>query len=171
MSEYRDEYGTGDRITEFSVVEVQKPSTLVTALLDDSLSALSSWVVPIAPDSGVPLPVFVETESELDRARRLLDEFPIEPRTFVRGTTDDTDKTESTSDSTPSSASTPTETDGSSTLIEDVPGISETVAAALRDAGYENVTNLQRATDEELAALEGLSKHRVQLIRATVGSK
>lgn len=170
MAEYRDEYGTGDRITEFSAAAVRQPSALVTALLDDSLSALSSWVVPVAPDSGVSLPVFVETESELDRARKLLDEFPAEPRIFVRESDDDTAEPQSDPDSTQPSASSSTETDRSSTPVSDVRGISDTVADVLRDAGYESVTDLRRATDEELAAIEGVSPHRVQLIRATVGS-
>lgn len=189
IHDYRQERGTGDRVTEFEAVAVHHPSSAITALLEESLTGLSSWVVPIAPESEVPLPVVVESEAELERARELLEEFPAEPPAFVAessdeplgsngesdGDSDDRSDSPSTSEATASAdeGREGANEDGEeeATPVEAVRGVSDSVAETLHEAGYERLADLQAASDEELEALEGISTQRVQLIRATVGSR
>jgi len=83
ISEYRSEHGTGNRVTDYEIVSVDEPSEAVMALLNDELSGLSSWAIPVSPTSGVQLPVIVESEAELERARALLSEFPDEPPVYA----------------------------------------------------------------------------------------
>ncbi|WP_222913482.1 hypothetical protein [Natrinema sp. SYSU A 869] len=180
---YREKYGTGDRVTDFNFVSVHHTSSAVTVLLNDSLSELSSWVIPVAPESEVPLPVLVESEAELERARALLDEFPTEPPVLVDEASDTNGDEVSGELATADQVGTAIEDDSgstspqseseesSSTPVEDVRGVSDSVAEALRNAGYERLVDLQTATDEELEAVEDVSAQRVQLIRATVGSR
>ncbi|WP_254523996.1 hypothetical protein [Natrinema caseinilyticum] len=183
IHDYREEHGTGDRVTDFNIVSVRRPSSAVMVLLKDSLSGLSSWVVPVAPESEVPLPVLVESEAELERARALLDEFPAEPPVLIDEVSDMSDdeasgelataeQTETPSGDDPVSVSPPSDTQESTpTPVEDVRGVSGSVAEALRDAGYERLIDLQTAADEELESVDGVSAQRVQLIRATVGTR
>jgi len=176
ISEYREAYGTEDRITAFEVVATQSLSPAITALLDESLAELESWVVPVAPESAVPLPVLVESEAELAAARALLDEFPAEPPVTLEDAPDD----ETTSGGSDESGG---ETDGSdtsgggdggppgetSTPVEDVRGVPAAATEALHAAGYERLDDLRRATDDELTAIDGISPQRVTMIRAAVG--
>jgi hypothetical protein len=78
---YRDCYGDGKRVTDFGVVESARPSE------SEQLRLFGFGIfdhgeeirVPVAPDSGRPLPVYPQSTNELDRARELLDEFPARP--------------------------------------------------------------------------------------------
>lgn len=177
MSEYRPEHGTDDRITEFEVVDVESPPKAVLALLGESFGDLASWVVPLAPESDVPLPVLVESEAELERARELLQEFPAKPPIFVEDDSSGnnagggrsgggTGKGGGTGDGGQSGGK-----GTSSTPVEDVRGVSDSAAESLRSAGYEQLRDLQQASDEELTAVDGISTQRVTLIRASVGHK
>ncbi len=73
---YRREYvrscGNGDRITEFSAIQVQEPRP------QDEKYLPSGAVVPVAPKSGAVLPVKVSGEG-VGQAISLLAEFPAEP--------------------------------------------------------------------------------------------
>jgi hypothetical protein len=172
MSEYREGHGTPQHVTEFEVVDVCPPSKAVMALLNDSLLGLSSWVVPIAPQSRVPLPVVVESEAELRRARSLLDEFPSKPAVDINSPDGESTENRGAVSSTPRGEIESEDVDmqeSSSTPVEDVRGVSSSIAVLLRDAGYEQLSDLQVATDEELESIEGVSSQRVQLIRAAVG--
>lgn len=76
---YRDGYGDGDRVTDFAAVEtVPVPESV--ALLGDGVDA-SLVSVPVAPDSGMSLPVVVTSQAELERGRELLSELPRRPPT------------------------------------------------------------------------------------------
>ncbi|WP_436926036.1 helicase-related protein [Halosimplex amylolyticum] len=176
ISEYREEYGTSERITEFEVVATQSLSPAITALLDESLAELESWIIPIAPESDVPLPVLVESEAELTQARALLDEFPAEPPVFIQDGPDD--KTSSgndgdsggeTADGGTSGGAAVNPSDLASTPVEDMRGLPDSATEALRVAGYEYLADLHQATDDELTAIDGISPQRVMMIRAVVG--
>lgn len=81
MTEYREAFGDGDRVTEYR--------TLPTATLDgDDVAPLQERgilepgeriEIPVAPESGVRLPVVVTTREEFEEATALLAEFPSEP--------------------------------------------------------------------------------------------
>lgn len=186
MSEYRKEYGNRDRVTEFEFVSVISPSKAITALLDDTLSGLSSWVVPVTPETDVPLPVVVESEAGLERARGLLAEFPADPDVFP-----DDSGTGTTVEGEPSpDAHEMTETGKkrgagglgeedpkdleyksvSATPVEETRGVTDPIAEALREECYTDINDLRKATDQELAAIDGVPEERVQLIRAAIGS-
>jgi hypothetical protein len=70
--EYVRRYGDGSRITEFSAITVAEPRP------QDRQYVPSGAVIPVAPESGEVLPVYVST-NEVDRAISLLAEFPAEP--------------------------------------------------------------------------------------------
>jgi|GEM_PF-2842980 len=80
INDYREQYGDDNRITEFDTIET-KPIEDVThdELGSRDIAVNASGVVPIAPESGTPLPVLVRTDTELDAARNLLTEFPTYP--------------------------------------------------------------------------------------------
>lgn len=80
---YRDSHGDDQRLTSFKMVDVEQPPSAVLTLLGDQWSKLATWHVPVAPESGTPLPLIVETEAELERARVLLAEFPEEPQVRI----------------------------------------------------------------------------------------
>lgn len=71
-SDYAAARGNGDRVTDFSAIEVAEPRA------SDAQYFPPEAKVPVTPQSGEPLPVIVG-ESELDRALQLLAEFPAEP--------------------------------------------------------------------------------------------
>jgi superfamily II DNA or RNA helicase len=185
IGEYRTEFGNEHLVTDYETLDVTSVPRIVTLLLEGELSDLSSLVVPVTPDGGTPLPVVVESESELKRGRRLLREFPAEPptetveddqnapedidstSTLTPGTVPDQDRPNETVST--SSAST-SSNDGPAVPVEDVLGVSESTAEALRSAGYECKSDLRSASDEELQAVDGVSTQRVTLVRAAVGS-
>lgn len=70
MDSYRERYGNGDRVTEFPTLDTETVSV-------DTISG-EEVRVPIAPESGVALPVLVN-ENDLRDALQLLTEFPPEP--------------------------------------------------------------------------------------------
>ena len=67
MSDYRDSYGNGDRVTVFPALEnVAEESTV------------DSTPIPVAPESGVKLPLEI-SDDQLKEALSHLSEFPAEP--------------------------------------------------------------------------------------------
>lgn len=72
MGEYRDQYGDGNRVTEFPTLTTSKPRPKDREFVDDERR------VPVAPESGEIVPLFV-TEDGLAEAISLLEEFPAEP--------------------------------------------------------------------------------------------
>ncbi|WP_302080597.1 metallophosphoesterase [Salinibaculum rarum] len=70
--EYAQANGNGDRVTEFTALDVAEPRPRDEELLPPGA------VVPVAPESGDVLPVRV-TEGEVDEAIAVLAEFPAEP--------------------------------------------------------------------------------------------
>lgn len=80
IDDYRDEYGDGNRITEFQVIDTIPIEDATRDDLGDlDLAVEAKGVVPVTPRSGVPLPVLVRTKAELSNALELLAEFPRYP--------------------------------------------------------------------------------------------
>ncbi|MDY7081779.1 MAG: 50S ribosomal protein L32e, partial [Halobacteria archaeon] len=53
--------------------------------------------------------------------------------------------------------------------LTDIDGVGETKADSLRDAGYETVEDVKRASQDELASVEGVGKALAARIKADVG--
>lgn len=80
INDYRAQYGDDDRITEFRTIDTRRIEDVAHEDLDrDDLVIEAAGVIPIAPDSNTPLPVFVRTDAELTNALDLLKEFPAYP--------------------------------------------------------------------------------------------
>jgi hypothetical protein len=78
---YRDCYGDGDKVTDFACVGVAHPdeSEQLRLFGFGIFDHGESVRVPVAPDSETTLPVYPQSQRELDHAIELLDEFPLEP--------------------------------------------------------------------------------------------
>lgn len=78
---YRDCYGDGDKVTDFACVGVAHPdeSEQLRLFGFGIFDHGESVRVPVAPDSETTLPVYPQSQRELDHATKLLDEFPLEP--------------------------------------------------------------------------------------------
>ncbi|TKR27992.1 hypothetical protein [Natronomonas salsuginis] len=78
---YRDCYGNGSEITDYKYIEWSQPSeSEQLRLFGFGIFEHGEEVkVPVAPESERPLPVYPQSESELEQAIELLDEFPSKP--------------------------------------------------------------------------------------------
>lgn len=78
MQDYRDVYGTGERVTEFHTIEVRAIPASLTALIEPHLLDVDfeNLYLPVAPESGEVIPVIIESAAGLDRATALLAELP-----------------------------------------------------------------------------------------------
>jgi hypothetical protein len=72
MAAYRTQYGNGEYVTEFPALATQSPSQQDRQYISNDIQ------LPVAPDSGIVLPVFVDDDT-LPEAVRLLNEFPTKP--------------------------------------------------------------------------------------------
>jgi hypothetical protein len=186
VKSYRDAYGDGERVTEFSAVEVTTVPDSVALLAD--CDPTEEIRVPVAPESEVPLPVVVTDGSELERAEQLLAELPERPAvTDEESDLADTDyqtaETDSetspsdtgaepetvASDDEPSEAeSTSSTTDVAASEVEQaaveelttVNGVDTEIAQTLIDAGYDSVDALANTNTDELTTLEGIDSGR-----------
>jgi len=51
---------------------------------------------------------------------------------------------------------------------QDLPGIGNEIADALRNAGFDSVEKIRQASDEQLLAISGIGKGRLETIRAAL---
>lgn len=81
MPEYREAYGDGNRVIEFSVIETATPTQMERSLLTEAglLADDQPILLPVAPQSGIRLPIAVIDERDLGQALLLLSEFPTYP--------------------------------------------------------------------------------------------
>nr|WP_281361551.1 DUF5797 family protein [Natronomonas gomsonensis] len=81
MSEYREAFGNGETVTQYQSVQAEQLSGDDAAVLIEQqvIDPDEHVFLPVAPDSGIPLPLVVSSEEELDEASALLQEFPPEP--------------------------------------------------------------------------------------------
>ena len=142
-AEYREKFGDGERITDFQVIETSTPPPLLHGLqsqFDDS-----RWVaIPVSPSRGTPLPVVVESESDLNKAEELLTEFPEAPDI-----------------GNPVKRS-------SETDLTSVSGVTEEDASVLNENGIETVEDLREIPYEDIAAIPKIPDHLALRIKADV---
>jgi hypothetical protein len=81
VSEYRIWYGDGETVTDFKLVTVTSPTEVQhLRLFGVGIFEHREQVqVPVAPKSETPLPVYPQSDAELEDALNLLDEFPVRP--------------------------------------------------------------------------------------------
>lgn len=72
MAAYRTRYGDGERVTEFPTLPTKPPREQDRQYVDEEIQ------LPVSPDSGTVLPLFVD-DNTLPEAVGLLNEFPTEP--------------------------------------------------------------------------------------------
>lgn len=142
-AEYREEFGDGDRVTDFRIIERTAPSPLLKGL--HSRFSDNTWVVvPIAPSSRTPLPVVIDSDSGLVEAKNLLTEFP----------------------EVPDIGNTPVESSESN--LTTVSGVTEEDAAVLKENGFETVDDLEEAPYEDIVSLREIPDHLALRIKADV---
>lgn len=80
---YRDCFGDGDKVTDFVCINMSQPSeSQQLKLFPFGIFDQGEDIkVPVAPDSGDPLPVYPQSQYALDQAIELLDEFSAKPST------------------------------------------------------------------------------------------
>lgn len=168
ISEYRDRFGTGDRITDFQHIDVAPADPVVYTLLARtnivSNGSDEPFAVPVSPETVTPLPVFVESDAALEMSRALLDEFP-NPATLT-SSSDGEEETEEAKGTTEDSSET---SEPSSDELHDVADLTDREIEALRAAGYHDCDSLRAASADDLAAVEGLSPTIAWRIKADVG--
>jgi hypothetical protein len=78
IPEYREEYGDGGQVTAFEAISAHRLASGKVAKLQklDIVSPGQQIWIPVAPESDQALPLFVENQGELRKARELLSEFP-----------------------------------------------------------------------------------------------
>jgi very-short-patch-repair endonuclease len=80
ITEYREAFGNGETVTEYQCMQTVLLDSDVEMLAEKGVIGSEEQIhVPVAPDSGVQLPIAVSSESELENAINLLQEFPPEP--------------------------------------------------------------------------------------------
>jgi len=81
MVEYRQAFGDGENVTEYQSTETKRLNDEDAAALiePDVIDPDQQIYLPVAPHSGVPLPITVSSDDELDEAIALLQEFPSKP--------------------------------------------------------------------------------------------
>jgi hypothetical protein len=80
MRDYRQEFGNGERVTDFGCISTRPPIPTLQRFLGRFLIAdLDTFYLPVDPETDATFPVIVETEDELERAIGMLDRLPVEP--------------------------------------------------------------------------------------------
>lgn len=94
MAAYRERYGNGDRVEEFTKTETAPLTDAERSTLRDAglIGQDETFQLPVAPDTDVRLPLFVSSGESADTAIALLDEFPTTPAALTStGITSDLD--------------------------------------------------------------------------------
>ena len=81
VNDYREKYGNTDWITDYRVINIEPPEQEVRSQVTRKANDSTHIVRPCSPISGEPVPLFVETQSDLRQALALLAEFPARPST------------------------------------------------------------------------------------------
>ena len=142
-ADYREAFGDGLRVTDFQAIETAAPSPLVAGL-QRNLSERPLDDIPVAPESGTPLPIIIESRTHLEDARQLLVEFPESPP--VGNPPEELTKADLTT----------------------VSGVTETDASVLAENGFETVADLREASYEEIREIPEIPDHLALRIKADV---
>lgn len=117
---YREAFGDGERITDYSAITAAPPPEAVLEDLEGAklVAEAEALAIPVAPESMVRLPVIVVTDTEFSEARDLLREFPETPAADPGANNSDNVSTDSQGEEIPDSGqggvkpSTPVPPDG-----------------------------------------------------------
>ncbi|EJN57811.1 DEAD/DEAH box helicase family protein [Halogranum rubrum] len=90
ISDYREVYGDGERLITYSIVDTAPLNEAERTLLSEvGVPTDSKWTnLPVAPQTGVRLPIAVVDEGDLGLALLLLSEFPRYPEPASSGDVD-----------------------------------------------------------------------------------
>jgi predicted DNA-binding protein YlxM (UPF0122 family) len=160
MDEYRQKFGNGDRVTDFDCTSARPPIPTIQTLLGTFVVAdIDTFYLPVDGETDATFPVVVETEDELERAVDMLERLPTEPSAAGQDQSEgDGDDEEGDQDPKPPSDA-----------LIDVNGVTEKVATALRQGGFESRADLRSASMEELTALDDVSDQIAMRIKLDVG--
>ena len=162
MKEYREEFGDGEWLSDFECVEVRQPSPTLEAvykgLLDDAPNEI---YLPVDDQTGEAFPVIVDTKEEFDRAVKMLERLPAEPVSADPNT-------EAGSGFEWTGEDVPDETTDSGEL-QDVNGVTDRIEQSLRRSGFDTRSELKRASVDDLAEVDGVSKQVAMRIKVDVG--
>jgi predicted flap endonuclease-1-like 5' DNA nuclease len=165
ITEYRSEYGNGERITEFNCIDTTSPSAAITELVADEPLEPTDLAILVAPESATPLPVLVEDRPQLERAHELLAELPTTPK----AATPEAGGEQTVPGETPPNDEPPDQPSRSDDELTQVSGVTDQVAQALIDANIETVQDLKASSIGDLEAVEGVTKGQALRIKADVG--
>jgi len=112
MAEYRQAFGDGEMVTEYQLAQPERLEGENAAVLieQEVIEPDEQIFLPVAPQSGVPLPIAVSSDEELDEALALLQEFPEEPEP-ASSEQSESQSTETDKNDPPSDAPVPAEED------------------------------------------------------------
>lgn len=150
VGEYREQYGDGEQVTDFQVIETESPDPVVAASSERTADVYPP-AVPVAPESGVALPLFVQSSAALEEANALLTEFPERP--------DVGDQPRGTGSGTAATGDTDLTT---------VSGVTESDAEALIEAGFDTIEALREASLDDIAAIPEIPDHLALRIKADI---
>ena len=147
-SDYRTQFGNGEQIKTYKVIEVEQPEPVLESLYR-KIGNMDSVIIPVTPTTSVPLPIIVESESELTNAKSLLSEFPESPEIGDQPSGEEDEETD----------------EG----LTSVSGVTEADAEVLKEAGFETVSDLRNADYEELSEISDIPDHVVLRMKADLG--
>lgn len=153
MREYRNEFGNGNRVTQFEAVPASEPTASVQALLDSHLEQpAETYHLPVDPETEDRFPVIVESRRALEAAKEMLSRLPETPESY---TGPDGEEEHSQSGE---------ESEVADDLTE-VSGINETIAESLHEAGYDSFENLEEASMDDLSEVNGVTEQIAMRIK------
>ena len=159
MKKYREEFGNGERVTDFAHAQTELPSPSLRALLAQRVENIEEIHLPVDETTGAVFPVFVQSQVEADRATEMLGRLPAQPSAaeidVESGSTEPTDEDGET-------------TNGEGGLL-DISGVTEDIADSLNQAGYETRDDLRDASMEAIADVDGLTEQIAMRIKLDVG--
>lgn len=146
IEEYRDEFGNGTWVTEFGCVRVGQPSPTMSALFGSLLDEdRNEFYLPVDEKTGEVFPVIVDTEEELEQAKKMLSRLPSQPA--VSRAEDST----------------------SSAKLREINGITSTIEESLRKSGFNKRDDLKNASLDDIAEVAGVSEQVAMRIKLDVG--
>lgn len=159
MKKYREEFGNGERVTDFEHVQTELPSPSLQALLAQHVENIEEIDLPVDETTGTVFPVLVQSEVEADRAIEMLDRLPAHPSAaeadVENGSAEPTNEDSET-------------TNGGKDLLE-ISGVTDDIADSLEQAGYETRADLREASMEAIADVDSLTEQIAMRIKLDVG--
>jgi len=178
MAEYRSVFGTGQRTTEFEHVQTRPLTPTVQALLAPHTDEdLETYHLPVDTKAGARFPVIVESQAELERATEMSNRLPSHPNPAAIDkdesgqdeTKQDEDGTEKTGHQPGTDRSSNCTSKKSGSELTEIHGITDSIAQSLQHAGYQTRDDLQDASVDDLAAVDGVGEQVAMRIIINVG--